>query len=211
MMRRLLVLVTVLALLASSGSAMVMNQNTDRLPEGCQQIAGWENITVHAGRAFAEQFNGKVFTYDDRSFSFDPCTKVSVTFINNDSVRHQFMVHGLPMELYPMGMFTIEVSGPGRDTGTLILPAEHETLLVHCGVAQHMQKGMKAQLKIADGDGNIANIPGITGAFEEHRYDTGPVDPMPIIVTFATSLILGLLLFALHHHRTRESDGETGS
>ncbi|MFB6203138.1 MAG: hypothetical protein ABEK01_01455 [Candidatus Nanohaloarchaea archaeon] len=167
---------------------MVMGQNTDRLPPGCDSISGWKNITVHAGKEYADNFTGKMFTYSERSFSYEQCTKLTVTFVNHDEIRHQWMVHGLPTSTYRMGMFTIEVSdGPGNVTGTFILPSNSETLLVHCGVPQHMQKGMKAQLKVGGGDGKIANIPGITDAKDEYNYPSqSPVQP---------AIILGLLGF----------------
>lgn len=154
----------------ASGDGTVMNENTDELPPGCDAISGWENITVHAGKHHAKQFPGKIFTYDQHSWAFDPCTKVSVTFVNNDSVRHQFMVHGLPMDIYDMGMFTIEVTGPGQETGTFILPNAQETYLAHCGVPQHEEKGMKAQIKVDGGDGDLADIPGVTGSYDAYTY-----------------------------------------
>ncbi len=188
MRRYLLVLITVI--LVPTGTGMVMNENTDTLPSGCEEINGWENITIQAGRDYAEQFNGKVFTYDNRSLSFQQCQKVTVTFVNNDSVRHQWMVHGLPRNIYDGGMFTIEVTGPGQDTGTFILPAASETLKVHCGVPQHEQKGMKAQLKVDGGDGNIANVPGITDGFDEYTYPReSPLLPGTILGFVA--LVLG--------------------
>ncbi|MFB6204292.1 MAG: hypothetical protein ABEJ75_01470 [Candidatus Nanohaloarchaea archaeon] len=167
-MRKLLAVLVLLAFLGPAG-ATVMNENTQRLPPGCDSISGWKNITVHAGTEYAQKFNGKVFTYDRREYRFEPCTKLTVTFVNNDSVRHQWMVHGLPRSTYPGGMFTIETTG-GRETGTFILPAYDETLLVHCGLPQHMQKGMKAQLIVGEGDGDIANIPGITGMRGGYDY-----------------------------------------
>ncbi|MFB6208139.1 MAG: copper oxidase [Candidatus Nanohaloarchaea archaeon] len=168
MVKKMLLVLTVLAIL-NPVSATVMNQNTDELPPGCDSISGWENITVKAGSHYAQQFNGKTFTYDDREYRFPACTKLSVTLVNNDSIRHQWMVHGLPQTTYPGGMFTIETTG-GKETGTFILPAYDETLLVHCGLPQHMQKGMKAQLIVGEGDGNIANIPGITGSTDRYAY-----------------------------------------
>jgi hypothetical protein len=174
----LLVLVTGMV---STGAGLVMNANPDQLPPGCDEIRGWENITVEAGHDHAEH-PGTVFTYDDRNYQFDPCTRVTVTFVNDDSVRHQWMVHGLPKSIHDMGMFTLEVTGPGNETGTFITPSYEETLLVHCGVPQHEQKGMKAQLKVGTGDGNIPNIPGVTGAFDAYEYPReSPVRPGMIL------------------------------
>jgi len=150
----------------------VMNENLHRLPRDCPAIAGEQEITVRAGAQYAREFNGTMFTYDQRQWQVAPCTKVTVTLINEDHVRHQWMIHGLPRYLYPEGMFHLEVNGFGRKTGTFIVSSAHKTYLVHCDVAQHMEKGMKAQLKVGGGDGDLPSIPGIT---DPRRADTYPV------------------------------------
>jgi hypothetical protein len=83
-------------------------------------------------------------------------------FYNEDNVRHQWMMHGLPKFMYDKGMFHLEATGPSKITGTLILPAEDRTYLVHCDIAQHMEKGMKAQLVVGNGSTPFPSIPGIT-------------------------------------------------
>ena len=35
---------------------------------------------------------------------------------------------------------------------------------MHCDIAQHMEKGMKAQLKVGKGRGDLPSIPGISAA-----------------------------------------------
>jgi len=148
----------------------VMNENLDQLPRDCPRIAGEQRITVHAGRKYAQPFNGVMFTYDQREWSVAPCTKVTVTLVNEDQVRHQWMIHGLPRYLYPEGMFHLEVNGGGQKTGTFIVPSAKKTYLVHCDIAQHTEKGMKAQLKVSGGDGDLASIPGITGPRQPELY-----------------------------------------
>ena len=155
---------------APGAAAMVMNNNRERLPPGCEEVAAEREVTVHAGRRYAEPFPGKVFTFDKRVYRVPRCTRLTVTFVSEDAIRHQWMVHGLPRETYPGGMFTIEVSGPGRDTGTLILPAERKTYMLHCGLPQHMQKGMKGEIRVAGGDRRAANVPGVTGAWGAAWY-----------------------------------------
>jgi hypothetical protein len=59
-------------------------------------------------------------------------------------------------------MFHLEISGPAKISGTLILPPGDKTYMVHCDIAQHMEKGMKAQLKVGKGDGNLPSIPNVT-------------------------------------------------
>jgi hypothetical protein len=83
------------------------------------------------------------------------------------------MMHGLPKYLYPKGMFHLEVTGPAKISGTLILPPGDKTYLVHCDIAQHMEKGMKAQLKVGDGDGDLPSIPGVTAPANPDDYNAG--------------------------------------
>ena len=170
MKRTTLLLVSLMAMTGLGSAQMVMNENTGDLPPRCGEIAGWENITVHGGTQYAEQFPGTIFTYDQRVFQFEPCTKLSVTFVNHDAVRHQWMVHGLPPAIYDMGMFTLEAPGTGNVTGTFILPGRDETLLTHCGVPQHQEKGMKGQITVGAGDGNLGGIPGHTGHPDAYDY-----------------------------------------
>ncbi len=148
--------------LMDMAGGMVMGQNANTLPGGCDSISETKEITVHAGHKYAEKFPGRMFAFDTQEFKFKPCTKLTVHFINDDNIRHQWMMHGLPKYLYPKGMFHLEVSGPAKISGTLILPPGDKTYLVHCDIAQHMEKGMKAQLKVGDGDGDLPSIPGVT-------------------------------------------------
>ncbi len=148
--------------LMDMAGGMVMGNNPDTLPGGCDKISETKEITVHAGHKYAEKFPGRMFTFDTQEFQFKPCTKLTVHFINDDNVRHQWMMHGLPKYLYPKGMFHLEISGPAKISGTLILPPGDKTYLVHCDIAQHMEKGMKAQLKVGKGDGDLPSIPNVT-------------------------------------------------
>ncbi len=148
--------------LMDMAGGMVMGQNADILPGGCDRISETKEITVHAGHKYAEKFPGRMFAFDTQEFNFKPCTKLTVHFVNEDNIRHQWMMHGLPKYLYPKGMFHLEASGPSKISGTLILPPGDKTYLVHCDIAQHMEKGMKAQLKVGKGDGDLPSIPGVT-------------------------------------------------
>lgn len=148
--------------LMDMGGGMVMGQNIDTLPDGCEKIAAEEEVTVHAGHKYAEKFPGTMFAFDKQEYHYEPCTKLTIHFINEDHIRHQWMMHGLPKYLYPKGMFHLEVTGPGEISGTLILPPGDKTYLVHCDLAQHMEKGMKAQLKTGQGGGDLPSIPGVT-------------------------------------------------
>jgi len=156
---------------------MVMGQNTDTLPGGCDKIEATKEITVRAGHKYAEKFPGTMYAFDQQEFQFEPCTKLTVHFINEDEIRHQWMMHGLPKYLYPKGMFHLEVSGPGEVSGTLILPPGDKTYLVHCDIAQHMEKGMKAQLKVGKGSEDLPSIPGVTNSVFPDDYSGKPYSP----------------------------------
>jgi len=170
----------------------VYNENFDRLPLGCTEIAGHHEIYVKAGVELTEKFPGTMFVYDQQSFeNIPPCALVTVTFENLDHIRHQFMVHGLPPETYPMNMFNIEVTGPGKETGSFIAPAEEGTLFVHCGVPEHEAKGMVAQLKIGNGDGDL---PEVTRLLQKAEGAVAPLSPLQLTLYGATGLGLSLLL-----------------
>ncbi len=148
--------------LMDMAGGMVMGNNPDTLPGGCEKISETKEITVHAGHKYAEKFPGRMFAFDTQEFQFKPCTKLTVHFFNDDNIRHQWMMHGLPKYLYPKGMFHLEISGPAKISGTLILPPGDKTYMVQCDIAQHMEKGMKAQLKVGKGDGDLPSIPNVT-------------------------------------------------
>jgi plastocyanin len=154
---------------------MVMGQNKDKLPAGCDRISEDLQITVHAGRKYSKEFPGTMFGFDKHEWKVKPCTRLTVNFINEDNVRHQWMMHGLPKFMYDKGMFHLEVTGPAKVAGTLILPAEDKTYLVHCDIAQHMEKGMKGQLVVGKGSGTFPTIPGITDPAIADNYGPGPL------------------------------------
>ena len=152
---------------------MVMNANRDKLPKDCQKISEDVDLTIHAGHKHALKFNGKMFAFDQQQWDVKPCSRINITFINDDQIRHQLMIHGLPGYLYPQGMFHLELYGEGQLQASLIMPGQKKTYLVHCELAQHMEKGMKAQLKVDGGDGDLPSIPGLT---EPVKADVYPVD-----------------------------------
>ena len=141
---------------------MIMGQNLDKLPSSCKSISEEIEITVRAGRKYAAKFPGTAFAFDQQQWNVKPCAKVTWHFINEDKIRHQFMMHGLPKYLYKYGMFHLEVTGPKTVSGTIIMPGTDETYLVHCDISHHMEKGMKAQLVVGKGGEDIPSIPGLT-------------------------------------------------
>ncbi len=141
---------------------MVMGQNVDTLPMSCNRIRDEVEITVRAGRKYAAKFPGTIYGYDNHEWRVNPCTRIKFHFINEDNVRHQFMMHGLPKYIYKSGMFHLEVTGPGKISGTVIMPENDQTYLVHCDMSQHMEKGMKGQLIVGKGGLPLPSIPGVT-------------------------------------------------
>lgn len=156
--------------MSASDTGMVMNENLDQLPRGCEAISGEHEFTIHAGRRYAGDEPGVIFGMDMQEVAVAPCSRVTVHFVNEDEVRHQWMVHGLPRYLYPAGMFHIEAMGGQQQSGTFIVPAEDRNYLIHCDMAQHMEKGMRAQLKVGKGSGNLWAVPGLSDAFQRANY-----------------------------------------
>lgn len=204
--------------------AMIMGQNKESLPPGCSSISEDAAITVHAGHGYAKEFPGTMFGFDRHEWRVKPCTRLTVTFINEDHIRHQWMMHGLPKFMYDKGMFHLEVTGPGKITGTLILPAEDKTYLVHCDIAQHMEKGMKGQLIVGNGSTPFPSIPGITELAIPDDYgpkvaDTVKLDPKTLAQAQATPpaggdsgnavFLLGIIMgavgapFSINYYRKR--------
>ncbi|MDH4109517.1 MAG: hypothetical protein OEW35_14490 [Gammaproteobacteria bacterium] len=152
-----------------SRAGVVMNENTDVLPRGCDAISRDYEFEVRAGSRYASE-PGKIFGMSEYEWRVEPCSRVRVTLINEDDVRHQWMVHGLPKYLYPAGMFHVEAMGGQSQAGTFIAPAEHANYLVHCDMAQHMEKGMRGQLVVGRGAGGLWGVTGVTDAFYRAAY-----------------------------------------
>jgi len=173
-------------------TGMIMNHNPDVLPKGCQAISKDVDLTIKAGQQFTQGFPGKMFSYDKRDWQVPPCARVNVTFINTDDIRHQFMIHGLPGYMYPKGMFTIEIYGKGQKTASFIVPKRDYTYYIHCEVSQHTEKGMKAQLKVGKGTGDLNSILGLTA---DATADSYPIKNNLITwLSLAISLFLGLII-----------------
>ncbi len=153
-----------------SSTGVVMNENTDVLPRGCEAISTEYTFTVAAGREFASNDPGTTFGMDVHEWRVESCSKITVTFVNRDEVRHQWMVHGLPKYMYPTGMFHSEAMGGQSQTGTFIVPGDDRNYLVHCDMAQHMEKGMRGQLVVGKGSGDLWSVPGISDDYYRFPY-----------------------------------------
>lgn len=139
---------------------MVMGQNEDQLPRDCEKISKDVDLTIHVARKHA--LAGFVYGFDRYKWQVPPCSRVHVTLINHDQVRHMWMVHNLPTYLYNRGMFNVEANGGKRVSGTFIVPSDDATLLAHCGVPQHTEKGLKGELVVGKGTKDLPSIPGVT-------------------------------------------------
>lgn len=170
---------------------MVMNSNHDTLPQNCSEISEDIDFTVRAGTEYALRESGKVFGFSQYNFQAKPCSRVTIHFFNEDQIRHQWMLHGLPRYLYPQGMFHLEASAGEHVMGTFIVPADDATYLVHCDITQHMEKGMKAQFVVGAGSGDLWSVPGLTEDFNrEYRMPYGTYFLVAIFTVF------GALVFA---------------
>jgi FtsP/CotA-like multicopper oxidase with cupredoxin domain len=127
---------------------MVINGKPEELPPGCSSVSSNSSVYVEAGNRYAEP--GNAFEYSVEEYDFDTCERVTVEVRNLDEVRHQWMLHGLPEQVYPMGMFNIEVDGGETVKGTFITPSEETELNLHCSVPQHEQKGMQGAVRIGE-------------------------------------------------------------
>jgi len=154
----------------SEPGGLVMNENLDQLPSDCSAISEDIQIDINAGAEFATPFPGSIFAFDQQQLNVPPCSRVTVNFHNTDSVRHQWMLHGLPRYLYPGGMFHLEANGGETVSGGFIVPSDNRTYLVHCDLPQHMEKGMKAQLTVGKGSGDLWSVPGVSAHLRNEDY-----------------------------------------
>ncbi len=180
-----------------TGQTLVMNQNTNRLPNGCEEISEQHFYNIKAGVAFASG-GQNLFGFNAPEINVTPCSQVTITFENEDQVRHQLMIHGLPRYLYPKGMFHLEANGGTSVTGTFIVPLDNQTYLIHCDLSRHAELGMKAQLVVGSGGNDIPGIPMISGQL---RPDLYLADPLYFIVLGGLLVFLAYVLVVFLSHR----------
>ena len=174
--------------MAVARAGVVMNENRNTLPRGCDEISRDYQLTIRAGREYARDVPGMTFGMSEHDVRVEPCSRIEVTFVNEDDVRHQWMVHGLPKYLYPAGMFHLEASGGQQVTGTFIVPGEDQSYLLHCDIAQHMEKGMRGQLVVGRGSGDLWSVTGISDQFYRSSYW-----PRNTYLWVAIALLVGFL------------------
>ena len=174
-------------------AGVVMNENHATLPRDCSQISREYAITIQAGRIYARDIPGMSFGMSQHEVNVEPCSRIVITFVNEDEVRHQWMVHGLPKYLYPAGMFHIEANGGHSMKGTFIVPGDDRTYLVHCDMAQHMEKGMRGQLVVGKGSGDLWGVPGVSDEFYRFDYLPGHT-PLLAALVLAIAFLASLWL-----------------
>jgi len=173
-----------------SDAGMVMNANSDTLPRGCDAISRDYEFSIEGGRAHAAGHPGLIFGLSQHELRVEPCSRLTVSFSNLDQVRHQWMVHGLPKYLYPGGMFHIEANGGATMTGTFIVPGDDRTYLLHCDMAQHMEKGMKGQLVVGRGSGDLWSVKGQSDAFVRDDYLPASVPRWSLFMVFLGAVLV---------------------
>ena len=178
--------------MAVDDAGVVMNENKDTLPRGCDSVSTDHNLEIYTGREYASDAPGMIFGYSEHDVRVEPCSRVTVTFINEDDVRHQWMVHGLPKYLYPAGMFHIEAMGGRSKTGTFIVPVENKSYLIHCDMAQHMEKGLRGQLVVGSGSGDLWGVSGVSDQFLRSSYL--PESTVSLLITAILAGIITVLL-----------------
>lgn len=175
---------------------VVMNENRDTLPEGCTEISHTHEFTIRAGREYADGTPGMIFGLSETEVRVEPCSLVEINFVNEDAVRHQWMVHGLPKYLYPTGMFHIEAMGGQSQRGAFIVPPEDRNYLIHCDMSQHMEKGMRGQLVVGKGSGDLWAVAGVSDAFYRAPYLGS--NTLPIALLLAVAAFGATLAVAMH-------------
>lgn len=171
-------------------AGMVMNYNADVLPEDCESISRDYQFTIMAGAKYAQPYPDTVFGFSEHEWRVEPCSRITIIFKNEDKVRHQWMVHRLPKYLYDQGMFHMEAIGGQTLKGVFIVPSDDRTYLVHCDIAQHMEKGMKAQLVVGKGSGDLWSIPGLTASFERAGFAWSSLRWMVLLLIFLGAALI---------------------
>lgn len=127
-------------------AGLVRHANREQLPADCQAVSTDIAFTVRAGTAHAAQ--ARVYGFDTLQHAVPPCARVSVTLINDDAIRHQWQLLGLPEALHPGGEFLLEANGGQQVSGSFITPGAAALLPVQCSHAGHAAQGMQASLRV---------------------------------------------------------------
>lgn len=170
--------------LVENGS--VVNADADSLPPGCEAVRGERRLTVDAGREYAAA--GDAFGYDLDTVTAPACTRLVVTLVNHDDVRHQWVVDGLPTDTYPGGYVAVEVADRGSVTAAFVTPSQPGTYEGLSTLPQHEQHGMRLPLVVTGDDptGTAA-----TTTDESGESVPGP-GPLLALVALAAAALLAV-------------------
>ena len=82
---------------------LVMNSNSTELPRDCAEVSEDVEFEVRVGTAYAAEFPGNVFGMSIHEYRVPPCSRVTIRLVNEDEIRHQWMVHGRQCgSVYPL-------------------------------------------------------------------------------------------------------------
>jgi len=164
----------------------VVNANPDSLPPGCEAVRGERRLTVDAGREYAA--DGDAFGYDLDSVTAPACTRLVVTLVNHDDVRHQWVVDGLPTDTYPGGYVAIEAADRGSVTAAFVTPSEPGTYEGLSTLPQHEQNGMRLPL-VVTGDRSSDTA---TATSDESSGSVPGLGPLLALVALAAATLLAV-------------------
>ena len=168
--------------LVDNGS--VVNANADSLPAGCEAVRGERRLTIDAGREYAA--DGDAFGYDLDTVTAPACTRLVVTLVNHDDVRHQWVVDGLPTDTYPGGYVAIEAADRGSVTAAFVTPSQPRTYEGLSTLPQHEQHGMRLPL-VVTGDGPSETA--TTASDESGGSVPGPGPVLALLALVVTALL----------------------
>jgi len=166
-------------------------ENDDTAPPGCEAIEGEKEVNVVA---VSEGTGYPLYEYSPKVVETEPCTRLSVTFESSTRIRHQFVVEGLPEEVHPDGYFGIEADGGAEETATFVTPGEDTTLPVESTVGNQADSGLRGQIVLGEGDGDIDGVPGVT---KDGWRESGDRLPAAEIVATVFGIVAGLSVAAL--------------
>jgi manganese oxidase len=137
-------------------------------PQGTTPVGEVKHVTIRGGVKYATR--GEVYGFDIEEIHVEKNQPVEITFINEDPVRHAFMIP----DLEPI--FLIEVVGPDQQmTMSFIAPDIDATLELHCHVERHRETGMIGQVIVGTGGEPVAHdehsAESEDGASDEHGAD----------------------------------------
>lgn len=167
------------------------NENSEAAPPGCEAVEGEDEVSVAAVSGGAGY---PLYEYSPTVIETEACTRLSVTFESSTRVRHQFVVEGLPEEVYTDGYFGIEADSGAEETATFVTPAEDTTLAFESKVGKQPDSGLRGQIVVGEGNGDVDGVPGVT---KDDWNDDGGSLPTAEAAAAVLGIVAGLSATAL--------------